>query len=337
MRKYLLPAVVCAALGALVLLLVERGETARETHPTPSPTPTVELTRPKSPLGDPAVTPTRLDENKWLRELQRSLAGDLAHAMDYRQHVCEEMDTILASEKLSRDLIDTIRKYGIESDDAARRDVVIPILRIVDHPEATRMIAEEYYRAKDEAEQMTLLEAMSKPFHDPKQAAVWGLDKALNSPSAEHREQAFDILRSYVADNELLVSTSIQVYSGSLDERQRQVALRTVLDRCDASASARDFARRVMRNPSTVEDILTVMSTIVNWGNDDDAARLEQLADRFPAMAEPLRDMARNVRRIRAEEAHPESPRHEDMEQRRKEDLERAALTEKQRKEREGE
>ncbi len=336
MRKYLLPAVVCAAIGALILLLVKRGETTKTIH-DPVKLKTAQLPAPKDPLGKPAETPTRLDEHRWLRELERALAeGKLDSAMYYRQRVCEDMPTILASEKLTKDLLDTIRKYGIESDDLARRDVTIPILRIVEDPEATRMIGEEYYRAKNEGEQMTLLEAMAKPYHDPKQASVWAVDKALNSDSAEHRERAFDMIRTYVIDNDLLVATAIQIYDGSMDERQRGIALRTAGERGRESSIGREFVRRVLRNPQG-DDLTNILASIANWGDDADAARLEQLAGEYPGMSEALREQAQLARNGRRLEAKQGSGLEEEMEYRRKLDEERRAREETERKKREEE
>jgi hypothetical protein len=336
MRKYLLPALVCAAIGALVLLLLERGEKTKGTH-GPVTAATVAPPPPKDLLGKPAETRTPLDEHKWLRELQRSLdAKKLDSAMYYRQRVCEDMAQIIASEKLSKDLLDTIRKYGIESDDLAQRDVTLPILRVFENAEATRMIGEEYYRAKNEGEQMTLLEAMAKPYHDPKQASVWAVDKALNSDSAEHRERAFDVAKTYIIDDDLLVLTAIQVYDGSMDERQRGIALKTSSERGRESSLAREFCRRVLRTPSP-DDIMNIMASLANWGDDEDAARLEQLANEFPAMGDSLRDQARLVRRARRDEAGQGGGDPEEMEYRRKIDEERRARTDAERKKREEE
>ncbi|HEX5138764.1 MAG TPA: hypothetical protein VFY93_17460 [Planctomycetota bacterium] len=303
MRKYLLPAAVCAAIGALILLLVKGGDAPKVRTPeAKKQVPVAE--KKKSPLGDPAETPTRIDEHAALRELERTLAeGNTGSALYFRQKVCEDMDNVLANGKLTKDLLDTIRKYGIESDDLAMRDVVLPILRIVAHPEATRMIAEEYYRAKNEGEQMTLLEAMSKPFHDPAQASVWAVDKALNSPSAENRERAFDIMKTYVVDNDILVGTAMQIFDSTSDPRQRSIAIRTVSERGRECSLARESARRVLRNPQD-DDIAAILPSIANWGTEDDAARLDALALEHPAQAEGLREHARLVRRARRDEAH---------------------------------
>jgi hypothetical protein len=185
------------------------------------------------------------------------------------------------------------------------------------------MIGEEYYRAKDEAEQMMLLEAMSKPFHDPRQASVWAVDKALNSDSAENRERAFDIMKTYVVDDDLLVATAMQVFDGSTDARQRSIAIRTVSERGRESSLARESARRVLRNP-TDDDIAAILLSIANWGTEEDAAWLEQLALQHPGQAEGLKEHARLVRRARRDEAKVGG--HED------EIAERARLDEERRK-----
>jgi len=165
------------------------------------------------------------------------------------------------------------------------------------------MIAEEYYRAKNEGEQMTLLEAMSKPFHDPAQASVWAVDKALNSTSAENRERAFDIIKTYVIDDDILVGTAMQIFDSTSDPRQRSIAIRTVSERGRECSLARESARRVLRNPED-DDIAAILLSIGNWGTEDDAARLDQLALEHPAQAEGLREHARMVRRARRDEAH---------------------------------
>lgn len=327
MRKYLLPAVVCAAIGALILLLVKGGETPKEREIEARKPPA--LPEKKDMLGDPARTPTRIDEHVGLREMQRTLAeGNNAAALYFRQKVCEDMDSLLTNGKLTKDLLETIRKYGIESDDLAQRDVVLPILRILAHPEATRMIGEEYYRARNEAEQMTLLEAMSKPFHDPKQASVWAVDKALNSESAENRERAFDIMKTYVIDDDLLVAAAVQIFDSSTDPRQRSIAIRTISERGRECSLARESARRVLRNPED-DDIAAILPSIANWGTEDDAARLEALALEHPAQAEGLREHAKLVRRARRDEAKLGG--HEDeMAERQRLDEERRKLEEEE-------
>lgn len=338
MRKYLLPAAVCAAIGAIILLLVNRGERPPPGHKEDNKKTVAQVDeKPVDLLGKPAETPTRLDEHKWLRELERALAeGRLDEAMYFRSRVCEDMDTILADGKLTKDLLDTIRKYGVESDDLAQRDVVFPILRVLACPEATQIIAEEYYKAKNEDEQMTFLEAMSHTYHDPAQASVWAVDKALNSTSAEHRERAFDLVRNYVIDSDILVKTAMQIYDATTETRMRETVVKVASERGRESSMGREFVRRVMRTPKG-EDLVMVMPSIANWGTEDDAARLDELADEYPAMKEALQEKARLVRRARADERRQGGKHQEEIDFRKRQDEERRKLEEDERKKREAE
>jgi hypothetical protein len=153
----------------------------------------------------------------------------------------------------------------------------------------------------------------------------------MTSPSAEHRERAYDILKTYINDDELLISTSMQVYAVSPDDRQRQLALRTVVERGEISATARDFTRRQLRSPRDVQDVLTMMGYMLVWADEDDAAQLERLADEFPAVAMPLRTQAQEVRRQVAQKQDPMAPDHGEVEKRRKEDMERVEAERKAR------
>jgi len=309
MRKYLLPALVCAAIGAVIILLVKSGEeppTGDRKTVVEAPQP---VTQKESPLGTPAETTTRLDEHRWLRELERALArGDIGKAHVYRQRVCEDMDNILASEMLTKNLLDDIRKYGIESDDLATRDVVLPMLRVIQNPEATQMIADEYYRARNEAEAMMFLEAMAHEYHDPKQAAVWAIDRALNSESAEYRERAFDLIQDFAADDDLICDTALQIYESTTRPEQKHQALEAVAMRGDLSPVALRFMRGVLRNPRP-EELAAVIGTVENWGDENDAARLEALAEEFPAMGDILRDRAKGLRRVlKMRRGEPQEP-----------------------------
>ena len=64
----------------------------------------------------------------------------------------------------------------------------------------------------------------------------------------------------------------------------------------------RDFVRAKMRNPR-MEEIDRVLNAIESWGDERDAAYLEQLATEFPAMSDHLREKARMVREGRRAEA----------------------------------
>jgi hypothetical protein len=317
MRKYLLPGAVCLFLGALAILVWKLGEKPEKPPPLRPRTPATAAVEKPDPIGRPADTPTALDEHKYLRELERALErDDLSHAYDFRQKVCEDMDTILASEKLSRNLLEDIRKYGAESDDPRRRDVVLPMLRVFEHPEATKLIAEEYYQARDEEEQMTLLEAMARPYHDPNQAAVWAVERALNSSSAETRFRAFDVIATYTADDEIVAKVGSQIYDASTDPKQREMILKTVSEHGRDAPAAQEFVRRVLRDAKP-EQIVLIMGSIANWGNDDDAARLEALAEEFPQLRLTLREQANLIRNADRHRrglgpAEPDRPRPED-------------------------
>jgi hypothetical protein len=328
MRRYLLPAAVCAALGAIVILLVKRGGETRQDVPEEKP----QATRPPparpSPFGTPAQTTTALHENKYLRELERALnRDDLSHAHDFRQKVCEQMGTILASEKLTKNLLDLIRKYGADSDDPRRRDVVLPMLRILDHPDATRMIGEEYYQALDDNERILLLEAMAKPFHDPEQASVWAVERALHAETEEHRIRALDVITQFAVDSDIIVRTAVQIHDGSTDAKQREQAMKVICNTGEMSERARDFLRRALANP-TLEEIQLIAAYMPNWGDENDAARLEALVDEFPTMAHVLREQANMVRdRIAMQKGAPP-----DMERRVAEEEERRRREEEEKK-----
>jgi hypothetical protein len=169
------------------------------------------------------------------------------------------------------------------------------MLRVFQHPEATKLIAEEYYQAKDEAEQMTLLEAMARPYHDPKQAGVWAVERALNSTSDETRFRAFDVIATYAADDEIIAQVGSQIYDATTDPKQREHVLKTVSEHGRDAPTAQQFVRRVLRDAKP-EQIVLIMGSIANWGNDDDAARLEALAAEFPQLRMVLREQANLIR-----------------------------------------
>lgn len=304
MRKYLLPLTVFLAIGAVIIILVKSGQapaTPDREPPEADVEPQPRGTDDPYPLV-PRKTPTPLERNRWLSELERALGReDLSHAHYFRGKVCEDLDTILQDEQLTRNLLDAIRKYGVESEDTRRRDVVLPILRVLDHPEATKIIAEEYYRASPE-EQIMLLEAMSHPYHDSEQAAVWAVEKALNSDNEEHRDRAFEVIRHFTRDSELIVRTAMQIYSSSTRPKQKIDMIRAVGDQSGVSETARTWLRKKMRNPRP-DEVIAVIGLIEGWGNEDDAAVLETLAMEYPAHADFMRDRARAIRRAIRERA----------------------------------
>lgn len=309
MRKYLLPLAVFIAIGAVIIILVKSGaEPAPPDRELPDTgVPDQRGTNDPYPLVE-RKTPTPLARHRWLSELERSLGRkDLSHAHYFRGKVCEDLDNILKDSELTQNLINAIRKYGVESDDPRQRDVVLPILRVLDHPEATKMIAEEYYQAQSEAEQIMLLEAMAHPFHDSEQASVWAVERALNSDSLEYRERAFEVIRHLTNDPELIYRTALQIYNGSTRPEQKSQMIIAIGDETAGSASARKWLRKKMRNPRP-DEIRQVIASIGQWGTEEDAALLETLALEFPAHADLMRDRARVIRKLIREAAGEDLP-----------------------------
>ena len=298
MRKTWLPIVVCIAIGAIVVTLVKLGEEPQH-HPRPRPKPAARKPVPPAkpdPFAQPIKTPTGLHDNKPLRELERAMAReDLKHARFFRQQVCEEIDQILRSEKLTKNLFDLIKKYGINSQDAARRDIVLPMLRVIRHPEATTLIEQEYYKAGDEKERMMLLEAMSHDYHNPEEAAEWALERAINATDPEERHRAYEVVDRFSGNPKLVTKLAIQIYSASTRPKQRDQMLESISDHSANEPAAADFLRGLMKNPRP-EELIHVITQIEGWGNEDDAAQLDELAEEFPAMGDQLRERARALR-----------------------------------------
>jgi len=298
MRNAWLPIVVCIAIGAIVVILVKLGEEPpRSARPQPGsvarkPAPAAK----PNPFAHPARTPTSLRDSKALRELERTLARkDLKHALFARGKVCEQLDTILRSEKLTKHLFDLIRKYGIDSKDPARRDVVLPMLRVIRHPKATELIEQEYYKATTKGERMMFLEAMSHDYHNPEEAAEWALERAINADNAEERHRAFEVVDRFSGNPKLATELAMQIYSASTRPEQRDQMLESVSDHSTNEPEAADFLRSLLKKPRP-EELIHVIDHIEGWGNEDDAAQLDELAEEFPAMGGELRERARALR-----------------------------------------
>jgi hypothetical protein len=309
MRKYVLPVVVCSAIGALVVVFVQLSSektperdnvlVEADTGGTDEPGKSLDI-------APPAETRTKVEEHRYLRELERAMArADMKHARWYQQKVCEDIDRIDNDPKLAGNLLALIKEQGIDSDDLKRRDVMLQILRVMKHPEATAMIQAEYYRARTPEERMLLLEAMSHSYHDPKTAAIWAVDIALNDENKEYRERAFEMLDEFSKDDEAVVDTATKIYQASSSPRQRFQALRAIGDRVVDSKSAREFIRARLMNPRE-EEISIVIEGIPEWGTEEDAAYLEQLVNEFPSQKEILEQQARALRkRLRGEAPDP--------------------------------
>jgi hypothetical protein len=315
MRKYLLPLALFAAIAAVIIILAKRGEEPK----TPNREPPEAESKPKPGRGTDDALPwerrktrTPLERHKWLSELERALGReDLSHAHYFRGKVCEDLDTILADSELTANLLHAIREYGVESDDPRRRDVVLPILRVLQHPEATKIIATEYYATKNEQERIMLLEAMAHAYHDPEQASVWAVERALNAEKPENRHRAFEVILYFSEDPDLIYRTALQIYQGTTRPQQRAAMLRAIGDESGSSEAARKWLRKKLRNPQP-DEVGVVASFVEVWGTEADAAMLETLAVEFPALGDFMRERARAIRRRIREQAgvdpEPESP-----------------------------
>jgi hypothetical protein len=306
MRKLLLPLAVCAAVVVLVLFARLRGEDPQGAPPAPPPV-TVAAT-PKEPDRRPLLVPrstrTSVAEHQWLSELERALGReDLSQAHWFRQKVCEDLDTVLASEKLRGDLWALIAEHA--GSDPGRRDVVLPILRVLRTPEATAMIKAEYYRAKDEQEREMLLDAMARAYHDPEQAAVWAVERALSGETAEIQDRAFDLADKSGWKPDLVVNVATQILESTTRPEQRREMLRAIGVYARDVPDAQALLRRHLSSPRG-EEILTIATTMILWATEDDAARLEALAAEFPAHADFLRDHAQQIRMHRQAESPPD-------------------------------
>ena len=230
MRKYLLPLTVCAVLGALVIVLVKMGKDPAPPDRTPEEKEEAAVETVPEPTGPGAFEArsarTCVERQRALSELERAMQRkDLSNARFFRQQVCEDLDTILKDKQLTENLLLLIRENGPDSDDLNRRDVVLPMLRVIQHPEATRLVEEEYYRARTEEEQLTLLEAMSHEYHDPKKAAEWAIEKALNSENKEHRDRALEVIVRFSNNDPLIVDTALAIYESTTRRDLKDAAL----------------------------------------------------------------------------------------------------------------
>ncbi len=296
MRRYVFPLLVFTAIGAIFVVWWRSRDTI-----TPRPLEKTEknreqeVDRRKDTGFKPAKTRTSIDDDRWLRELERALGRkDLSRALQFRQKVCENLDTLLKNEKLTRNLLDLI-KENADSDDLRRRDVVIPMLRVVAHPEATDLIEELYYTAKNDDERITLLNAMAREHHDASRAREWMVERALNSTEKKHREAAGYVVYHYVTDDKLMVDVAGQIYSSTLDSVQANRMIEAISTRAPTSAEAVGFLRKRLANPRGNElDVVTEL--ITQWGKDEDADRLVQLAREFPRKAHTLLHTAVTIR-----------------------------------------
>jgi len=253
---------------------------------------------PTGRFGTPAKTKTPLDRHRWLRELERTIQeGSRQGALKARQKLAETLDEIEQDKELSGNLLELIREEGFGSDEPWKRDVLIPILRAMKHPEATELIRNGYYDARNDSEKRVLLEAMARKHHDPEQASVWAVDVALNHDDPEMREFAFTAIELHAGDEDIVARTAMAVFEASTRRKQAQWMLHEAARRAMASPSAMKFVRERLRNPRS-EELGTLLQTIEGWGTEKDAAWLEALAAEFPEHSFGLREQAIAIRQM---------------------------------------
>jgi len=300
MRSWLLVILFVAATVAVVLFTRERGPAPRTSGPAESP-----AQADSDPSG--RETPTPLARNRALSELERVLArNDLSRAHVYRQQVCEQLPAILKDEGLTRSLLNAIREQGVESDDPKRRALMLPILRVMRHPEATQLIAEAYAGAKDVEESLILIEAMAHDYHDPKTASVWVIDQALHAGTTQQRERAFQVLHELSKDPALIARTAIEIHGSTQRVKQSLQMISAIVGAANPVPEAREWLRRNMRTAKGRE-LGAMVEHIDTWGTVRDADALEAIAKDRPEMAEFLLNRAKAIRKALSEAEGPDA------------------------------
>ena len=301
MRRYALPLLLFGAVGVVVVILVKtRGDDDAGGVQRDDPEKAAAKPAEKGPTtlldSGGRNTNTPLKKSRWLSELERVLdRDDLSNAYLYRQKLAEHITEILDDEVLTKNLLDAIRKHAIDSRDPEKRKLLLPLLRVLTTPEATRLIEEEYYRALNDDERLVLLDAMTNPGHNPETASVWAVDMAINSENPTHRHLAFRFFENFDSHRELVISTAKQIYASSTRPLQRQAAIEAITIRSIESKEAQKFVREQLRNPSESE-VSYLIDRIEGWATLDDATYLETLATRFPALSMTLRERANKIR-----------------------------------------
>ena len=281
----------------MVILVLASRDKPRETEVVTEETTTPEpKASPESGLS-PAKTPTRLRDNEALRELERLLQrkelDPKAHY--FRQKVCEQMTEILDNELLTRNLLNAIKEHGIESDDPKRRELMLGILRVMAHPEATELIETEYYRARNEEERLLLLEAMAHTHHNPETASVWAIDRALNGETKQRRRRAFMMIRRFSEHHEVIFKTAEAIYAGTTRPEQALEMIDSIVYVADPVKGARKWLRKRLENPRS-DEIHFLINYMEVWATVEDAQNLDRLAVAHPALGDILRQRAEEVR-----------------------------------------
>ena len=312
MPKYWLPLTVCTLAGVAILVLVFSN---RDADSTPPSTLTVKRDRNTAAgkedrwgnLRTTHVTPEAFAE---LSELDRSLQREDKHGLDfYVARMCEKAGKLNASDEYRGVVLDLIREHATDSDDPRVRDALFQLLRVLKGNEATQMIIDEFYKAQSHQERMVLLDAMSRPYHKPELASTHAVDIALNTPKFDQRELAFTTIRDNSSDIELTFETARKIYEGTTMSKQRWHMLEEISNVANRSEKARKWARLCM-STARMDELPKLLGNVVNWGDLEDANRLERLATTYPALSVYLQDAAETLRhKARAEAGDDEAMR----------------------------
>ena len=291
------PLLLALAIGAVIAIIVATNQDGREDPEiTPNPAPDKLATK-DTPSGfRRRNTPTSLSEHKYMSELERVLEReDLSRAFYFRQKICEGIEELLESKKLTANLLATIRKYAIGTGDARRRDVLLPMLLVMKHPEATALISTAYAEATTEDERLMLMGAMILKHHNAKVASGWVVDRAISGKTQDERVRAFRILNDHCEDTEICFEAASSIYGATTRGGQAMDMAAAISRFADDSESAQAWVREKLRNPKAGE-LRALMAGIHSWGTEQDAKDLESLAVLFPAMAPTITERAEAIR-----------------------------------------
>ncbi|MGQ0613775.1 MAG: hypothetical protein ACT4PV_08570 [Planctomycetaceae bacterium] len=306
MRRPALPLLVLPLLGAAVLFVVlnMREKEAEQRKPTTAPaTETADAGARGGARSGRPPTPTSVTEFEALSELERVMdRPDRSNARWFISHIAMDMEKVTGNETYARRLLDLLRTRGMDSEDLQDRDILLPILRVFEHPEATKMVEEGFFSAKNEDERMMFLEAMSHPYHNPDKASFLAVDRALHAETEEHRYRSFDVVYRYTGDFRLVFRAAKSIYEGTVRPEQSAQVLEAITYAAFAVPEAQEWIRGRLKSPR-VEDLHLLMNSVEAWGNPIDAAQLEALANEFPALGDQLREKADAIRmRLRHEQ-----------------------------------
>ena len=314
MRSYWPPLLVCtlAGVGILVVVLLNRDEDPIGPITPPPPDRGGDHAAVKEDRWgkkrDTLVTPEEFTE---LSELERALQRKDKHGLDfYAGRMCEKAGKLNSSDKYREVVLGLIREHAADGDDPRIRDALFQILRVMEGPEATQMIIDEFYRARSHQERMVLLDAMSRPYHRPELASTHAVDIALNTPRLDQRELAFTMFRDNSTDLDLTFETARKIYEGTTTPQQGRHMLEEISSIANRSGRARAWARKMMMSTTRMDELPKILGNIPNWGDLKDADRLESLAITYPALSVFLQDAAETLRyKARAEAGDDEALR----------------------------